>query len=126
MFWRSKITNLVGRSTEDLALRFLKRQGLVLRTRNYACKCGEIDLIMEDGKTLVFVEVRFRSHTSFGSPEESIDRYKQQKLRRTASHYLQTFKLTDSTPCRFDIITRQPVSAKHSNTATLNWLKNAF
>ena len=125
MFWQSKITNRQGRMAEETALTFLKSQGLTLFRQNYACKAGEIDLVMRDGETLVFVEVRFRSRSCFGTPEESVNYHKQQRLIRAARHFLQTFRLTDKHPCRLDIITFQPNKDSHAAPA-INWLKNAF
>ncbi len=126
MFWKTKVTNKTGKCAEDQALAFLERQGLILRERNYACKSGEIDLVMQENDTLVFVEVRYRKSARFGSAEESVGYQKQQRLMRTAAHYLQTFKLTDKHPCRFDIITAQPAVDGNTGTPVACWLKNAF
>lgn len=88
-------------------------------TRNYRGRYGEIDLIMQDGGTLVFVEVRQRSSSEFGGAAGSIDRHKQHRLIRTAQYYLAGLDLTP--PCRFDAVLMD-------NTKGLNaqWLKNAF
>jgi putative endonuclease len=110
--------NNLGSDAEQIAATYLQQQGLILVTSNYSCRFGEIDLIMRDGKSLVFVEVRLRSSTSFGGAGMSITPAKQQKLTRTAEHYLQKH---GSTPCRFDAIL---MSKAH--TEDIEWIKNAF
>ncbi|WP_456444676.1 YraN family protein [Thiolapillus sp.] len=106
-----------GEAAESLACRWLESQGLVLQARNYRCRAGEIDLIMEDGETLVFVEVRYRSHPGYGSAAESVTPAKQLKLLRTAQHYLQ--QLPHTPPCRFDIIGIEPEQP-------VQWIRNAL
>ncbi len=125
MFWTTKIRNQTGKRAEDMALAFLKSQGLSLRSRNYAFKGGELDLIMEDRDTLIFIEVRFRKNNHYGSPEETVDFRKQQRLNRAAAHFLQNHNLTDKQPCRFDIITIQP-DANRDTEHSVNWIRNAF
>ncbi|MCL6268983.1 YraN family protein [Sansalvadorimonas sp. 2012CJ34-2] len=125
MFWKTRVHNTAGKKAEDLALNYLRRKGMKLRERNYACRTGELDLIMQDRDTLVFVEVRFRSHRNFGAPEESVDYRKCQRLIRTAQHYMQTYNLTDQQPCRFDIIAIQP-DAHHNDLYSVNWTRDAF
>lgn len=73
-----------------------------LLQRNYRCRFGEIDLIMRDGDTLVFVEVRSRAHAGFGGAAASIDAAKQARLVRAARHYLAT--LARVPDCRFDAV----------------------
>lgn len=75
-----------GSEAERSAERFLLQRRLVLLQRNYHCRFGEIDLIMEDGGTLVFVEVRLRGSAVFGGAAASITSFKQAKLLRTARH----------------------------------------
>lgn len=106
-----------GEQAECRAGGFLQLQGLKLLARNYRCRFGEIDLIMQDGETLVFVEVRLRSSNSFGGAATSIDRHKQQRLIRTAQHYLS--QLPRTPPCRFDAVL---MDEGHK----VQWLKNAF
>lgn len=105
---------------EEQALRFLQAQGLRLRQRNYRCKAGEIDLIMEQGNTIVFVEVRFRSGTSHGGAAASVTKSKQRKLHLTASHYLQSQHLNEARqPCRFDVVA-------YEEQGQCQWYINAF
>lgn len=115
----SRISHLlVGQAAENAAEHHLKKHGLKLVAKNFRCKYGEIDLIMHDDNTLVFVEVRLRRHQNFGGAAMSIDAAKQSKLRRSAEHYLQTY---GEQPCRFDVVLMQSTDVK-----TLEWLKNAF
>lgn len=90
-----------GEDAERACCRFLKQQGLKLVCSNYRCRYGEIDLIMLDGDTLVFTEVRFRSNKGFGDGLDSITHAKQEKLRRTAEHYLQRHGYRIA---RFDVV----------------------
>ena len=125
MFWKTRVHNPKGRAAEDQALGYLTNQGLILRERNYACRTGELDLVMQDGDTLVFIEVRFRSSIHYGLPIESVDNRKCQRLMRTAQHYMQTYNLTDQQPCRFDIISVQPDMSR-GNIFSINWIKDAL
>ena len=113
---------LKGRYYESIALRYLQKQGLRLVQKNYRCAVGEIDLIMLDQRTLIFVEVRFREAEDFGSAIETVDRRKQQKIRRAAQHYLLRHKIYDSLQCRFDVIG----ITKHKRELKFFWLPNAF
>ncbi len=91
-----------GRSAEDRALDFLLQQGLRLVERNARCRRGEIDLVMCDGGTLVFVEVRQRSSARFGGAAASIDPRKRARLWRSAQVFLCRYASTP--PCRFDAV----------------------
>lgn len=108
-----------GAQAEQLAAQYLKQQGLKLLQQNYRCKSGEIDLILQEGDTHVFVEVRLRSSEKFGGAAASIDNRKQSKILRTAQHYLST--LPRIPPCRFDAILMQT-----NDINKIVWLKNAF
>lgn len=110
--------NNAGAAAEQLAATFLTQKGLKLVTQNYHCRFGEIDLIMKDGNTLVFVEVRLRSNDTFGSAAMSITQQKQQKLIATAQHFLQTYQ---DCACRFDAILMNKAHLDH-----IEWLRNAF
>ena len=91
-----------GQQAETLALSWLQQRGLVCVARNYRCRMGEIDLIMHDGTTLVFVEVRQRRSARFGGAAASITPAKQARLVRTAEHYLHT--LPRLPPCRIGAV----------------------
>src|SRR3989338_4420675 len=89
-----------GKRGERIAEDYLKKQGYRILERNYRCSFGEIDLIAEDGSTLVFVEVKWRKDASCGYPEEAVHHKKIEQLGRLASHYLSRAK--KDRPCRFD------------------------
>lgn len=108
---------LKGKKAEDVACSFLQRNGLTLIERNYQCRFGEIDLIMRDDDSLVFVEVRYRSSSRFGGGVESVDANKRRKLVFAANHYLQ--KTSIDQPSRFDVVALAPEQAPQ-------WICNAF
>ena len=111
-----------GRNAEQWAVDYLQSRGLVLLARNYRAPCGEIDIIMQDGATLVFVEVRYRATEHFCHASETINSGKQRRLRATGEHYLQHHADMADKDCRFDIITL----SGPSNNMTCQWLTNAF
>ncbi|MBI3903867.1 MAG: YraN family protein [Nitrosomonadales bacterium] len=108
-----------GAQAEQLAAQFLQRHGLKLLHNNYRCRYGEIDLILQDGNTLVFAEVRLRSRSNFGGAASSINTAKQSKLVRTAQYYLAT--LARIPPCRFDAVLLEALDDN-----SIEWVKNAF
>lgn len=85
---RQSATQRAGADREDQALQRLISAGLTPLARNLACRHGEIDLVMRDGDTLVFVEVRARRHARFGGAAASVNRSKQARLLRTAAFLL--------------------------------------
>ncbi|MDP2758945.1 MAG: YraN family protein [Sideroxyarcus sp.] len=109
-----------GAQAEQTAAQFLQRQGLRLVQANYHCRFGEIDLILRDGATLVFAEVRLRSRSNFGGAAASIDARKQHKLILTAQHYLS--RVSPTPPCRFDAL----LLADAADAARIEWIKGAF
>lgn len=108
-----------GALAEEAAARYLQQHGLRLLQRNYRSRFGEIDLILDDGGTLVFAEVRLRGRADFGGAAASIDAHKQQRLVLTAQHYLAT--LPQQPPCRFDAVLLTTVEG-----GEIVWLKDAF
>jgi putative endonuclease len=106
-----------GQDAETRAAALLQARGLQLVKRNYRCRFGEIDLIMRDGKTLVFVEVRSRSHRGYGGAAGSIDASKQSRVVRAARHYLAT--LREVPECRFDAVLFEAGD-------TPRWIPSAF
>ena len=108
-----------GAQAEALAERFLAGRGLKLVTRNHRCRGGEIDLIMQDGNSLVFVEVRLRTHKGFGSAAESVAARKQQRIILAAQHYLAG--LGTQPRCRFDVIATDAL-----DPARIEWIRDAF
>lgn len=100
---RPKRERTAGERGEDLAAERLRKLGYRIVERTYRDRPGEIDLIARDGETIVFVEVRSRSRTDSGAPEETISDAKRRTLVRTAEKYLRRKKLDDA-PARFDVI----------------------
>jgi putative endonuclease len=105
-----------GRSWEAAAQAYLQERGLVPVEANFRCKLGEIDLIMRDGDSLVFVEVRQRAAGSQVSAAASISPTKIRRLVRAAQVYLQRFARLP--PCRFDVVA---IDGSH-----MEWLQNAI
>jgi putative endonuclease len=93
-----------GALWEDAALHHLTRNGLELVTRNFACRFGEIDLVLRERGQLVFAEVRYRGDAAHGGGTVSVGPAKREKLIRTASVYLQSHPQFAALPCRFDVI----------------------
>ena len=111
------LKSLLGQSAESRAEAFLQAQGLQPVARNWRCRFGEIDLIMQDGATRVFVEVRLRSRDDFGGAAASVTPAKQRKLLAAARQYLATLKTLP--PCRFDVVAL-------CGRAAPEWIRNAF
>lgn len=112
-------TQRLGNDAETFARSWLEQQGLIFVEANFHCRYGEIDLVMTDKNETVFVEVRYRSHTDYGSAAESVDQFKQQKLIRAANAYLQQFDLMDN-PARIDV-----VGINALDDASVDWVRNA-
>lgn len=94
----------IGRQGEELAADYLLSHGLFIRERNWRCRSGELDIIAEDGDTLVIVEVRTRRNTgTFGSAQESVTRRKSIQVRQTATAYLYQTGLSNH-KLRFDVV----------------------
>lgn len=104
----SKLSNKRSQGSiyEQKARIYLETQGLKFIAANQTFKCGELDLVMTDGDTIVFVEVRQRKSNRFGSAVESIDYRKQQKWINAANMWLFTKRKQslDTTKCRFDVV----------------------
>jgi putative endonuclease len=93
----------VGRSGEETAEAWLRQKGYRLLRRRFRIRNGEIDLVMQEGRTIVFVEVRRRRSGCLGDPLESVGPLKQARLVRAARVFLAAAGLHDR-PCRFDVI----------------------
>ncbi len=116
-----------GDYTENLARQFLESKGFKLIEKNFNCRMGEIDLIMQDSASLVFVEVRYRRNTHFGSGAESVTPSKQAKLVKTAALYLQRNTKLNQYPARFDVISiTGSLATNDINKINFDWIKNAF
>lgn len=115
---RTKAAHLLrGKSAEDQAHDFLVSNGLKLVCRNYRCKQGELDLVMNDHKTLVIIEVRYRKSAVYGSALESVTHSKQARIIAATQHYLSNLPL--DCPLRFDVVAI-------SGDNNIDWIKNAF
>ena len=118
------MTTKKGAYYESIAAKHLQKKGLHELYRNFRHRRGEIDIIMRDLDTLVFVEVKYRKQNRFGSAEESVTFRKQQSIISTANFYLAQKKLWDI-PCRFDVVTITP--SKHLlKDYDINWITSAF
>ena len=93
-----------GRFAESLAAWYLRLKGYQILSRNWRTRWGEIDLIVQKGKTLVFVEVKARRSTKRGSPEEALTPQKQVKLLKLARLYLASHPLSSAKEIRFDLV----------------------
>ncbi len=109
-----------GQQAEALALAYLQKKGLRLITRNYRTRRGEIDLIMDDHDTLVFVEVRYRNSEAFGGALESVTHQKQARLIACASHYLSKTEMDQAS--RFDVV----AISTDGHQPVIEWVADAF
>jgi putative endonuclease len=109
--------NLEGARAEDRCAALLRAAGLVLIERNWRCRHGEIDLIAEEGGTVVFAEVRMRSGGGFGGAAESVTAAKRDRLLAAARLYLSG---RAEAPARFDVFLVDGESAR------VQWIRDAF
>lgn len=114
-------TGALGDRAETAAFHYLVRQGLRPVARNFRSRGGEIDLIMLDDECLVFVEVRFRSTSSFAQPGHTVDRHKQRKIIRTAAMFYARNHHYANHVMRFDVVAIEGGSA-----ASVQWIRDAF
>ena len=104
---------MLGVSGENQAESYLRSKGLKWVASNWRTKWGEIDLIMKDGRTLVFVEVKTRKdRDGFGEPEEAVHVFKQSRILKSAMTYLQKTGTEDG-PVRFDVVSIGPFGLRH-------------
>jgi putative endonuclease len=115
---RGAANRAAGALAEDIALAHLQRAGLKLLERNFRCRMGEVDLVMRDGDSLVFVEVRLRGRGAFAGAGESIDARKQRRIVMAARFYLSGKR---EMPCRFDCVLLERPAPE-----ALEWIRNAF
>lgn len=111
-----------GAAIENAAAEWLEARALICVERNFRCRGGEIDLIMRDGNTLVFVEVRLRSRSSFGSAAESVTVTKQRRVIHAAHYYLTTRTNNADRACRFDVLAAQ----QEGGAIVWEWVQGAF
>lgn len=111
-----------GKAGEELAVAFLNNTNHRICGRNYKKPSGEIDLITQDGDTLVFIEVKYRKNLDYGYPREAVNRAKQKRIAKTALWYLKEQRL-DDVNIRFDVIEIYYCS---DGEQVINHLENAF
>ena len=110
-----------GKFGEALAVKYLKKQGYEILCVNYRTPLGEIDIIAKDKDTIVFVEVKSRSSSAYGSPKDAVTREKQRRISKNALHYLKKTAQMNSR-ARFDVVAISSSNAK----ADVEIIKNAF
>ncbi|MEN7343684.1 MAG: YraN family protein [Pseudomonadota bacterium] len=114
-----------GEQWETIAGNALRQQGLKIRERNFSCRLGEIDIIAESRDTLVFVEVRYRTHRAFGDAATSVTLHKRQRIIRAAKFYLANNPSLANRLMRFDVIAFDGVEAA-THKPRARWIKAAF
>jgi len=107
-----------GNDAEQQACEYLQSHGLKLITKNFSIKAGEVDLIMRDGETLVFIEVRYRKNADFGGAVASVTAKKQQRIIKAALAYQQ--KHMPQSSMRFDVV------AIEGDNKNIDWISSAF
>ncbi|MBR5319348.1 MAG: YraN family protein [Peptococcaceae bacterium] len=112
----------LGDDSEAIAKKYLEKKGYTFLQANFRCKTGEIDLIMQKENTIVFVEVRSRKSNRYGEPLETVNKTKQEKVRKAAGYYLYIHPQKAKCCCRFDVVS---VLWKNS-TPQITWLEDAF
>jgi putative endonuclease len=106
------MSRAAGFSAEQLAAAHLQERGFRILESNFTVKGGEIDLVCDDGGTLVFVEVRARRGRDYGTPEETISPTKRRRILLAARHYLVRRGVSDRA-CRFDVVAIEGDQIRH-------------
>jgi putative endonuclease len=112
----------LGRRGEDLAADYLARTGLVVLSRNWRCREGEVDLIATDGQRLVVCEVKTRSGTGYGEPSEGVTPAKAARIRRVTAAWLRVYRV-GWCEIRFDVLA---VLCPQQGPVTVEHLQGAF
>jgi putative endonuclease len=112
----------LGRRGEDLAADYLARTGLVVLSRNWRCREGEVDLIATDGQRLVVCEVKTRSGTGYGEPSEGVTPAKAARIRRVTAAWLRAYRV-GWCEIRFDVLA---VLCPQQGPVTVEHLQGAF
>jgi putative endonuclease len=117
----------LGANGEEIAVRYLKGRGYMILERNYRTRLGEIDIVARHGPDLVFVEVKTRSDSAFGSPLESVTIPKQKQLSKVALEYMSRCG-AENRPARFDVVgvMVNGADATPGQKATVELIQNAF
>ncbi|MFQ3671075.1 MAG: YraN family protein [Verrucomicrobiia bacterium] len=111
-----------GAYGEEVAASFLRRQGCRVLARNYAGRWGEVDVVVRDGESLVFVEVKARGPEGWGRPAEAVDGKKRRRIRLTAEAYLKELRVAPP-PVRFDVV---EVILEPGRVPEVTWVRGAF
>jgi len=119
---RAHAPHSLGRRGEELAASYLEDKGLVVLSRNWRCRDGELDLVATDGKQLVVCEVKTRAGLDYGEPAEAVDETKARRIRRLANRWLSTYRV-GWCELRFDIVA---VLWRPGDTPRVRHLKGAF
>ena len=110
-----------GKRNEDLAAWYLKENGYKIIEQNYRNRIGEIDIIAQEKKTIVFVEVKSRRSIRYGSPKWAVTPKKQRKISMVALYYLKATKQSDA-KARFDVV----AITSNRDEPQIEIVKNAF
>ena len=109
---------IIGDEQEERACRYLVKQGVRIRERNFRCRQGEIDIIGYEKEYLVFFEVKYRKDDSRGSAAEAVGSGKRRKICRVSDYYRMLHGCPSDTPVRFDVIA--------IDGDRMEWIRNAF
>ena len=114
----------IGEQYENLAADYLGKHGCRIIARNFRCRRGEIDLVVQENRTVAFVEVKYRTNDSFGSAISMVTAAKQRKLIYTAQIFLQQNSKLSSLDARFDVVGITPTA--NGNELEYEWIRGAF
>lgn len=120
-WWQPKS---LGQRGEQFACKYLRRRGYTIVATQDRSRLGEIDIVAVQDRTIVFVEVKTRAAEEKGSPDEAVNRDKQQRLTRAALAYMRRHDLLGNCPARFDVIAI--VWPAHQRTPEVRHFENAF
>ena len=118
----SKSSRQIGDEGEELAVSYLESKEYTILERNYFFEHAEVDIVAYDEKQIVFVEVKYRSDTVFGEPEDAISEQKQQNIFKAAEAWLYERKM-DGSPVRFDVVS---IIQKKGEAPQFKHFENAF
>ncbi len=121
-----RTTKDIGQSAELMVAGYLRSKGCIIAKMNYHSRYGEIDIIAETRKTVIFVEVKMRGENALVSPAEAVDYRKQQKIKLTANDFLSKANIPELQP-RFDVAEVYLKTAPDgTDKYKIHYIKNAF
>lgn len=112
-----------GSYYENLACEYIVENGAKIIARNFRSKKGEIDIVARDGKYLSFIEVKYRTTSRFGEPEEAVNPHKQKIICRVSDFYRRRYGIGDNCPIRYDVVA---IKVDETSAIHIIWHKNAF